>query len=358
MRPPKVVIVAQSFKESIAAPAVAEALDVAARTAGATPIVLRASDGGDGLLEALTPCLVRFTKYQVEDPLRRLIEAPVGWLAERTAVIESRLACGLSLLAPHERDPLVTTTRGVGALIRRAVADGADRVFVGLGGSATVDGGLGMARDWGWAPVDGAGQPLAEGGGALATLARLGEGTRPTAHLVGLCDVATVLTGPRGARVFAAQKGASPAATTRLAAGLERLAEVANAAGAGPVAQVPGAGAAGGLGFGLAFFGNGELVAGAPWVLERVGFSRALTDADLVVVAEGAFDETSLEGKLSGVVISLAREAGVAVLLIAPTATHVPAEVIVESGGGWWSAADVTRRGAQAVSRALRLLGH
>jgi glycerate kinase len=352
----RVVVVAQAFKETLPMAQVAAALAAGVRAAGGKPVVLGGSDGGDGLLEALEPRLARRTSYSTEDPLRSPISAEIGWLDDETAVVESRLACGLSLLEPGERAPLQTTTRGVGLLIREAAAAGARRVYVGLGGSATMDGGAGMARAWGWIPRDAAGRELAEGGGALADLAEFVPGTRPGTELVGLCDVRNPLTGEAGARVYAVQKGASPDEVERLARGLERLVAVAAAEGKGSLADVPGAGAAGGLGFGLLLFGGGALRPGADWVLQAVGFGEALERTALVVVAEGAFDSTSLEGKLTGEVLRRAAEARVPALLLAPRASAVPEGVLVESGGGVWSASDLERRAAQATVRALRLM--
>jgi glycerate kinase len=164
------------------------------------------------------------------------------------------------------------------------------------------------------------------------------------------------LTGEAGARVYAPQKGASPDEVERLARGLERLAAVALAQGEGAPPEAPGSGAAGGLGFGLLLFGGGVLRPGAEWVLQAVGFAQALEQAALVVVGEGAFDSTSLEGKLTGEVMRRAATARVPVLLLAPRANSVPDGVLVESGGGAWSAADLERRAAEAVDRALRLM--
>jgi glycerate kinase len=348
-----VLVVAQAFKGTLPMAAVAAALAAGVRAAGGEPLVLGGSDGGDGLLDALGPRLAHRSSHATEDPLGRPISAQVGWLGSGTAVVESRLACGLSLLEPGERDPLVTTTRGVGLLIREAATAGAQRIYVGLGGSATMDGGVGMARAWGWVPRDASGAELAEGGGALAELDALEAGTRPGAELVGLCDVRSPLTGPRGSRMYAAQKGASPSEAERLDSGLERLAAIA---GKGSLADAPGAGAAGGLGFGLLCFGGGTLREGAKWALETVGFGDALQGAALVVTGEGAFDRTSLEGKLTGEVIRQAQEAGVPAVLLAPEVAGAPDGVVVESGGGVWSAADLERRAEDVIGHTLRLM--
>jgi glycerate kinase len=350
---PIVLGIAQAFKETFTAGAVAQVYERAIRRPGGEPRIILASDGGDGLLDALTPVVTRWTSHDVLDPLLRPITVRVGWIGH-DAIIESRLAIGLSVLAAGERDPLRTSTRGLGALVTQAVQHGAKRAYVGLGGSATMDGGLGMARQWGFVPQAADGAALGEGGGDLLHLARVAQGQPPAADIVGLCDVANPLLGPRGARVFASQKGASPEAEAVLDEGLARLVRVV---GAGTVADAVGAGAAGGLGFGLRWFANAELVPGASWVLERLGFETAVRAAAAVLVGEGAFDRTSLEGKLTGLVLARARAEGVARVLIAPQAEHVPHGTLVESGGAPWSLDELEQRAYRAVSQALALLG-
>ncbi|MGH7673849.1 MAG: glycerate kinase, partial [Gemmatimonadales bacterium] len=187
---------------------------------------------------------------------------------------------------------------------------GAGTVVVGLGGSATVDGGTGVARALGWRLKDAGGHDLPDGGGALAALAELDPGWTLSARVLGLADVINPLVGPEGAaRVFGPQKGASAADVERLDAGLERLAELMARHGKPELAALPGGGAAGGLGAGLAFFTAADVVSGAAWVLERVGFDAALARADLVLTGEGAVDRTSLAGKVVGEVLRRARTA-------------------------------------------------
>lgn len=350
----RVLGIAQGFKGTLSVSEVALALERGIAKAGATPEVLRASDGGDGLLDALGADLLRVTTHRVTGPLGEPVDAAAGWLDDATAVLESRLACGVSLLPPSSRDPLRTTTRGVGELVRDVVRAGARTVLIGLGGSATMDGGMGMARAWGFIPHDGHGAELPDGGGALAELALIREGTAPTARLIGLADVRNPLVGPRGARVYAAQKGAGGEAVERLSLGLDRLATVAAMGGKRGIAHAEGAGAAGGLGFGILFFGRGTLVRGAAWFLERLRLAERLRGARLMVTGEGAFDATSLEGKLTGEALSAARAAGVPAVLLAPRVEAVPTGVILETGGGEWDGAELTRRTTALVTRALR----
>jgi glycerate kinase len=348
-----VIVAAQAFKETLSAAEVAAAFTRALASRAVAGSVFRCSDGGDGLLDALGPRLRERTIHATTDPLGRPVTAEIGWLADGGAVVESRLACGLALLGPGERKPLVTSTRGVGTLVSAAAFRGAGRVFVGLGGSATMDGGAGMARAWGWVPAGPRGE-LPEGGGALADLEQFDPGRRPEVELVGLCDVRNPLTGPQGAVLFARQKGASAAAEARLAQGLERLVRVTR--GEQDAAR-PGAGAAGGLGFGLVRFGGGTLQSGAAWFLDRTGFDRDLRAARLVVACEGRFDRTSLGGKLTGEVIARARAGGVPVLLVAPAADDVPEGVTVASGPGRWTVADLEARAGEGIERALGLSG-
>jgi glycerate kinase len=350
---PVVVCVPQAFKESLSVGEVGRALAAAVSAAGAVARVIPASDGGDGLLDALAP--PRRTAHAVTGPLGEALRVEAGWLDPETAVLESRLACGLALVAPERRDPLRATTRGVGELLAAVVAAGARTVLVGLGGSATVDGGLGAARAWGWVPRDARGEFLGEGGGALDDLRRLEPAPAPAARVVALADVRNRLTGPDGALVYAPQKGAGPAALARLHAGLTRLVEAAGPWGGPAHARREGAGAAGGLGFGLLCFGGAELVPGASWVLDRQGLTAALDGAALALVAEGRFDATSLAGKLTGEVVARARAAGVPVAVVTPSATVAPPGVAVTSAPGRWSAADLARHAERAVRAALRL---
>jgi len=347
--------IAQAFKGTLDAEVVAGSLRRAIAAAGHSADVVLGSDGGDGLLAAVDHLLDHRTIHAVSGPFGGPVDAEVGWLDGSTAVIESRLACGLSLVDWNERDPMTTTTRGVGELMVEAVRAGAGTVFVGLGGSATMDAGLGMARAMGWGVLDAEGQGLPEGGGSMRSVARLVAGPAPGARIVGLADVAVPLLGPGGAMRFAAQKGAGPDAAVALDRGLARVVEAAVPFGGPAHAAFPGAGAAGGLGFGLLCFAGGELIPGAAWVLDHIGLSRRLAGAELVIVTEGAFDATSMDGKLSGEVIRCARAAGVAIGLVTPAASAVPPGVLVGEVGGVWDAEMLERRATALIARAVRL---
>lgn len=321
----RVVIAPQSFKGSADAVAVASAIARGLRRVWprAECIEVPLADGGEGTVRAL----VRATggelrRSPVHDPLLREIEAEWGVLGDRTtAVIEMAAASGLSLLRDEERDPRITSTRGTGELILAAAMTGAHRIVVGIGGSATNDGGAGMARAFGYRFFDADGRELAEGGAALARLARVDGQTDPRLirpRIDVACDVRNPLLGPEGAsEIFGPQKGATPAIVRELDAALTRYADVVERFVGRPIRGVPGAGAAGGLGAGLLAFLDARLVSGAQLVLDAARFDRRLDGATLVVTGEGRIDGQSAYGKLTQAVTLAARRRGVRVVAVA-----------------------------------------
>lgn len=313
----RVLIAPDSFTGTLSAAQAAEAMaDGWRRSApGDDLTLLPLSDGGPGFLEVLSSALGGSTLLTtVADPLRRPVSAAILMVdtgVTRTAYIESAQACGLHLLSEGERNPMLTSTYGVGELIEAAVGRGATRVVVGLGGSGTNDGGAGMLA------ALGAGDPeaLGRGGAGLSALtaAALG-GLAPVRQrlqaieFVLATDVDSPLLGLHGASaVFAPQKGATPEMAQQLERALARFAAVTR--GVVPsgrdlltgkevrLDREPGAGAAGGLGFGLLLLG-GHRVSGVRAVLDAVGFDALVQDTDLVVTGEGSFDWQSLRGKV------------------------------------------------------------
>jgi glycerate 2-kinase len=261
-------------------------------------------------------------RSNVHDPLGREIDAEWGVLGDgTTAVVEMAAASGLPLLQPSERDARITSTRGTGELILAAAASGAHRIVIGIGGSATNDGGAGMARAFGYRFLDRDGNDLPEGGAALAKLGRIDGQTdprlvRPSIEVA--CDVRNPLLGPEGASaVYGPQKGATPEIVRELDAALARYADVVEAFIGRPIRDVPGAGAAGGLGAGLLAFLDARLVSGAELVLRTVGFAERIVGADLIVTGEGRIDQQSGYGKLTGAVTAAARRARVPVVAVA-----------------------------------------
>jgi len=356
--PPTILVSPAAFKGSFGPRQVADAIVSGVRRAvpGAVVLSCPAADGGDGLLDAvLSPGSLR-ERVRVTGPLGEPVSAELGWLDAETVIFESASACGLALLKPEERDPLRATTRGVGELIFEAVDRGARTVIVGLGGSATVDGGTGAARGLGWTFQDLEGALLPEGGGALVNLAALGGGWGLEAKLIALTDVTTPLVGTDGAApVFGPQKGATAEQVRLLWAGLERLGTLWAQQGRPDLATLPGGGAAGGLGAGLVFFAKAGLVPGAEWVLERVGFDAALAKADLVITGEGTFDRTSLAGKAAGEVLRRAQAAKKKVAVVAGRVVDLIGTHTVSGQGETLDLAGVAVLGERAAREALGL---
>src|SRR5918996_411756 len=316
----RILVAPGAFKETMGPREVADAMAAGARRAcpDAGVLACPVADGGDGLLDAVLPAGSLRERVRVTGPLGQPVNAELGWIDPETAIVESSTACGLALVPPEARDPLRTTSRGVGELIWEAGERGARSVVAGLGGVATVDAGTGAARGPGGGFFDEAGAALAEGGGPLAGLASFEAGWALPAAVVALVDVSNPLVGSDGAApVFGPQKGASPQAVVQLQAGLGRVAELFARHGRPELATLAGGGAAGGLGAGLAFFGKAGLVPGAEWVLERVGFDAALATVDLVITGEGRFDRTSLSGKAPGEVLRRAQKARKKVAVVA-----------------------------------------
>ncbi|MDH5642778.1 MAG: glycerate kinase [Gemmatimonadota bacterium] len=353
--PGTVLMVAQAFKETHTVREIADAMARGADRAGFPAEIVLGADGGNDFVQVLDIDSLICDEILVTGPLKTPVSIAVPWLEPGVAALESSLVCGLALVSPEERNPAKTTTRGLGEAVTAIAELGAHTILVGLGGSATMDGGTGMASAWGWRFEDEDGYPIPEGGGHLGRLARIVSATKPDVELVGIADVQNCLFGPSGARVYARQKGADPETEDILDGGLMRLAEVLNESGPGGLAHVEGAGAAGGLGFGLMAFGGAKIIRGAEWVLERVGFDGLLARARAVLVAEAGFDRTSGMGKLSGEVLARALSAGVPVGLVAPTASQVPAGVAVETGGGFWDLEEVALRTESLLNELLRL---
>lgn len=310
------------FKGSLGAPAAAAAIALGIRDAFPDAEVLEVpvADGGEGTVEALVAArggdLVR---ERVRGPLGDPVDACFGLIdAGRTAVVELAAASGLPLLTPERRDPRLASTFGFGQLLDAARRRGARRIIAGIGGSATNDGGAGMAQALGFRLLDSAGRDLPPGGAALARLHRIdGSAVDPGWRQVDVqvaVDVTNRLTGPEGASaIYGPQKGATPEMVRELDAALSRFAEVVGR----DVADLPGAGAAGGAGAGLVHFLGARLTRGAPLVVEAAGLDAALAGAAAVFTGEGRVDAQSAYGKGPVEVARRARLAGVRVVLIA-----------------------------------------
>ncbi|MCL5102675.1 MAG: glycerate kinase [Armatimonadetes bacterium] len=324
----KIIICPDSFKGSLSS---VEACDAIARGielgAGSRPVEIvkvPLADGGEGTVNALVRTTGGELRHvMVHDPLMRVIESFYGIMGDgRTAAIEMAAASGLCLLTNDERNPLITSTYGTGELILAAVRAGVEKIVIGIGGSATNDGGAGAMAALGARFLDMDGNELSPGGAAFADLARIDiSGFEFPVDKVAVevaCDVTNPLCGPQGASaIFGPQKGATPEMVTQLDAALVNYSEVIKRDLGKDVAEMPGAGAAGGLGAGLAAFLNARLRSGIDMVLDAAKFDEALAGADLVITGEGRIDEQTAYGKTIGGVLKRTSRLGVPVVAIA-----------------------------------------
>ena len=321
----KIVIAPQEFKESLSGIEIARAMreGVLRVWPDADTELVPVADGGDGTLQSLVDASGgAIMSGEVDDPLGRPITAVWGALGDgRTAVIEMARSSGLAILTPEERNPLITTTYGVGQLMLRALDAGYRHLIIGIGGSATNDGGAGMAQALGAKLLDRSGNELARGGGVLAELdridvseldPRLSETTIDVA-----CDVNNPLCGETGASaIFGPQKGADAETVKYLDAALRRFGELLKRDLGQDVMMVPGAGAAGGLGAGLMAFTNARLRPGADIVIDALELDARLEGASLVIVGEGQTDRSTIFHKAPVAVAQRAKVQGAPVIAI------------------------------------------
>jgi glycerate kinase len=323
----KIVIAPDKFKEALSAREVARAIERGIRKVvpGAAIDLVPMADGGEGTVEALLAATGGGGRRTVvTDPLGNPVEASWGMLGDgRTAVLEMAAASGLALVPAEKRDPALTTTYGTGELIRAALDAGASRILVGIGGSATTDGGAGAAQAVGVAFLDDSGtrhdQPLT--GGDLLSIAQIDMGSRDRrivkTTIEVACDVNNPLLGPSGAAaVYSPQKGATPEQVDLLERGLAHLADVIERDLGESVRDFPGAGAAGGLGAGLVAFFDARLRPGIEIVMDATRLRERIRGADLVITGEGRIDAQSMMGKVIVGVGRAAKSAGVPVIAL------------------------------------------
>jgi glycerate kinase len=324
----KIVIAPDSFKDSLSAQGVADAiaLGLADVWPDAHLVKCPMADGGEGTVESiLAACEGELRRTNVRGPLGATVDAAWGWLPHNhTAIIEMAEASGLQLLPLSQRDACTSSTIGTGELISAALDAGAQRVILAIGGSATNDGGAGAMQALGVRLLDAQGQTLAPGGLALAQLDRIDlSNIDPRLAKVRFdiaADVTNPLCGPHGASViFGPQKGASPEQVQQLDNALGHFAERCADALGRDVKDEPGSGAAGGLGFAAKAFLGAQFQAGVNVVAELVGLAEAVQGADLVITGEGRFDAQTLRGKTPFGVARIAQQQGVPVIVIAGT---------------------------------------
>jgi glycerate kinase len=262
----------------------------------------------------------QWIELNARDPIGRDVPCRYGWVEEqKLAIIEMAEASGLWRLKPEERDPLRANTFGTGQLMRDAIERGATKILIGLGGSATTDGGVGMATALGYDLLTSDNEDLEPYPGNLIALVRIeNSNVIGMPEIIAACDVQNPLLGERGtARVFAPQKGADAKTVVHLEASMTQLAEIVSESLECDFKGVPGAGAAGGLGFGLMSFCGANVRPGFELVAETIGLEALVREADLVITGEGRLDAQTLEGKGPAGVAQLARKHGKATLAFA-----------------------------------------
>jgi glycerate kinase len=332
----QILIACDSFKDALNALEVCQAIARGWREAWSDSqlVLFPLADGGEGTAQILTyHSGGQWVERTVRGPLFQPVNAAYGLSGDgKTAYIEMAAAAGLPLLRPAARDPLKTTTYGLGELIMDAVEGGAERILLGIGGSATNDAGLGMATALGYRFLDEQGEGLLPIGANLSKIKHIDRSQariEPGAIAVEvLCDVRNPLYGPQGAaQVYAPQKGADPAAVRLLDDGLRHFAGLLESAFGRDFASVPGAGAAGGLGAGAMAFLGATLRPGIEAVMALTGFEAELQQAQLVITGEGKLDAQTAQGKLIQGIARQAKAAGVPVIALCGAVAATPAEI-------------------------------
>lgn len=322
----KIVIAPDSYKESLSALEVATQIELGFKEVfpDAEYVKVPMADGGEGTVQAMVEATQgRKLEVEVTDPLGQCITGFYGLTGEgRTAMIEMAAASGLALVPPAQRNPNITTSYGTGELIIAALDAGARHLILGIGGSATNDGGAGMLQALGVQLLDAQGVELARGGAPLAQLARIdmsGLDMRlAECQIEVACDVDNPLTGERGASaIFGPQKGATPDMVQSLDAGLKHFAAIIERDLGVAVDAVAGAGAAGGMGAAMMAFLKGQLRPGCEIIARAVGLEAAVRDADLVITGEGRIDQQTIFGKTPFGVATVAKQFGKPVIGIA-----------------------------------------
>ena len=331
-----ILVAPDSFKDSLSASEasriISEAISAVIPSASIHQIPI--SDGGEGLLEALlTPLQGTLVSVSVKDPLHRTIEASYGLVDQgKTAIIEMATASGLELLSIEERNPLITSTYGTGELIKNALDKGCTKIIIGLGGSATNDGGIGMIKALGGLFLDQYNQEIPDGGAALSTLHSIDlsglDKRLQQVAIVCACDVDNPLTGPSGASyVYAKQKGASDNMLAVLDSNLSNYATVIKATLNKDLEHISGTGAAGGTAMGLLAFLDATLTPGIALITELLHLEKHIKEAQLVVTGEGKIDIQTLHGKTIMGIASLAKKHSIPVLVFTGSIGHGISEI-------------------------------
>lgn len=343
----RVLVAPDKFKESLSSLEVARAVERGVKKANpnAEVILCPLADGGEGTVEALvTATNGKIVSKRVTGPLGKPVDAYFGVLGSRVkgqgsgvGVVEMATASGLHLVPFDMRNPMITTTFGTGELIKEALDESCKKIIIGIGGSATTDGGMGMAQALGARFLDKQGKELGLGSGQeLIKIDKVGvkglDGRVTQTQFLVASDVQNPLAGPDGAAyVYAPQKGASPEMVVSLDQGLSNYAEVIKRDLGIDIKDVPGSGAAGGLGAGLMVFLDAKLKSGVDLIMEAVGFEEKLQGADLIITGEGKIDAQTAYGKVPVGVAKLAQTKGIPVIAIGGQVTP-DAEILKDYG--------------------------
>jgi glycerate kinase len=316
----KIVVASDSFKGSLTSLEVAAGAEQGIHEVfpECEVVKVNVADGGEGTMDALRSTLGgQWVTVAAADPLGRPRDVSYVVLGDgNTAVIEMSAASGLPLLEPQERNPMLTSTFGTGEMIVDALSRGCRRFLVGIGGSATNDAGMGMLEALGFRFIDKDGKVLPGRGESMSEvvdidMSHVSPEVKESEFIIA-CDVDSPFCGPRGAAyVFSPQKGADPQMVAELDAGMEHLAEVIARVVGKDIKDVPGAGAAGGLGGGFLAFLNARLERGIEMVLDAIGFDDIIRGADLVITGEGRVDSQTLTGKTPFGIMKRARKQGI-----------------------------------------------
>ena len=321
----KIIVAPDSFKGNMSAPTVCSVIEAGILRVDKKAKIYKVplADGGEGTARAVTEAAGgEFVKLTVQGPLGKKIKTEFGLIEKgRVAVLDMASASGLELLKKDELNPMKTTTYGTGELIKAALDSGAKELIIGIGGSATNDGGIGMISALGFRVLDVNGKPVGQGGEALAKIASVdcsdANKRLKDVSIKVACDVTNPLLGPKGASaIFGPQKGATPEMIKILDAGLAKLGKAWINAGLAKDVEQPGDGAAGGVGAALRICMGAKMESGAMLVMRYAGFFDRLRNADLVITGEGMTDGQTAGGKLCSVVVRESHKAKVPVALL------------------------------------------
>lgn len=317
---PRILVAPSGFKESMSATEAACAIEAGLLDVAPKATIVKASlaDGGSGTVDAILSAVGgKQQQVRVYDPRGRTIIARYGLLSDNTsAIIEIAASTGLALLSQSERNPMLASSYGAGQLILKAISSGAKRIILGIGDSATVDGGIGALQALGVKLLDYRGHPVGQGGGVLKRIHTIDTtGLSPKvreAEFVIAYDVENPLLGSSGAAaVFGPQKGATPSMVRKLEAGLEVWAEVLKRTTGVDVASMPGSGASGGLATGFKALFNARMIPGSQLVFEYGRLEEKIDNSSLIFTAEGSIDAQTLQGKSPGQLAAAARKRGI-----------------------------------------------